>query len=139
MGGINQVTLAEARERARERRKVAKAGDDPSLHRDRQELTFKAAAEGFFTELQPTWRNQKHAETWIGSLRLYAFLRIGNHAPETIGPADVMAVLSPIWVVKHETARRVEQRFGTIFDWAKGAGHYQSENPVNGQRSPCQG
>lgn len=48
LGGINQVTLAEARERARERRKVAKPGDDPSLRRDRQELTFKAAAEGFF-------------------------------------------------------------------------------------------
>jgi len=41
-------------------------------------------------------------------------------------------VLSPIWIEKHETAKRLRQRISTIFDWAKGAGHYPHENPVNG-------
>jgi integrase len=29
-------------------------------------------------------------------------------------------------------ASRVKQRLSTVFDWAKGAGHYPHENPVNG-------
>ena len=40
--------------------------------------------------------------------------------------------LSPIWIEKHETATRLKQRLSTIFDWAKGGGHYPHENPVNG-------
>jgi integrase len=43
-----------------------------------------------------------------------------------------LGVLSPIWTEKHETAKRLKQRLGAIFDWAKGAGHYPHENPING-------
>jgi len=31
-----------------------------------------------------------------------------------------------------ETARRVRQRIGTVFDWAKAAGHRNGENPILG-------
>jgi integrase len=44
----------------------------------------------------------------------------------------VLRALEPIWTTKHDTANRVKQRLATIFDWAKGAGHYQQENPING-------
>lgn len=46
--------------------------------------------------------------------------------------ADVLNALTPIWTEKHETAKRLKQRLSTVFDWAKGAGHYPHENPVNG-------
>jgi hypothetical protein len=32
--------------------------------------------------------------------------------------ADVLAVLSPIWTEKPETAARVRQRIGTVMKWA---------------------
>jgi hypothetical protein len=44
----------------------------------------------------------------------------------------VLSVLSEIWTTKRETAKRLRQHMSTIFDWAKGAGHYPHENPVNG-------
>lgn len=56
----------------------------------------------------------------------------GARPIELVRTADVLRVLSPIWTEKHETAKRLRQRISTVFDWAKGAGHYPHENPVNG-------
>ena len=49
----------------------------------------------------------------------------------TIGQADVLAALEPIWLTKPETARRVRQRMSLIFDWARTAGHVTA-NPCDG-------
>ena len=62
----------------------------------------------------------------------HANRQFGDRPIVTVGTADVLKVLSPIWIEKHETAKRLRQRISTIFDWAKGAGHYPHENPVNG-------
>ena len=37
---------------------------------------------------------------------------------DTIGRADVLSVLTPIWTTIPETARRVRQRMRTVFRWA---------------------
>ena len=37
---------------------------------------------------------------------------------DTIGRTDVLAVLTPIWTTRRETARRVRQRTRTVFRWA---------------------
>ncbi len=68
----------------------------------------------------------------VGDSGKYAVPTFGNRPLETISTADCFNVLSPIWTEKHETAKRLKQRLATIFDWAKGAGHYPSENPING-------
>ena len=39
------------------------------------------------------------------------------------------AVLSPIWVEKAETARRVRQRIGTVMKWAIAQG-WRQDNPA---------
>lgn len=44
----------------------------------------------------------------------------------------MLRVLSPIWLEKPETARRVRQRIGTVLNWAKAAGHRSGDNPVEG-------
>ncbi|RYH01791.1 integrase [Salipiger sp. IMCC34102] len=65
-------------------------------------------------------------------MELHVLPLIGDRAIETIGPAEVLEVLAPIWNEKHDTARRIKQRISGVFDWAKTAGHYGAENPVNG-------
>jgi hypothetical protein len=45
---------------------------------------------------------------------------------------DGLRMLSPIWLAKPETARRVRQRVRTVLDWAKAAGYRAGENPVDG-------
>lgn len=132
IGSVALVSLAEAREKAQTLRKVAREGGDPDLVRRRQVLTFKEAAERVHHNLTPTWRSARHGEIWMAALERYAFPHFGSRPIETIGTADLLRALAPIWTEKHDTARRVKQRLAAVFDWAKGAGHYSSENPING-------
>jgi integrase len=131
-GSASLVPLAEAREKARAMRKVARDGGDPTGLRRRQGIDFAEAARTVHTNLRPTWRNAKHAETWLATVEAHAIPVFGIRPIDTVGTADLLLVLSPIWTVKHETAKRLKQRLAAIFDWAKGAGHYPHENPVNG-------
>ena len=132
LGSAALVTLAEAREKAQAMRKIARAGGDPDADRKRDTLTFWEAAQKVHANLLPTWKNAKHAETWLQTIRTHAKPKFGAKPIENVSTADVLSVLSPIWVEQHETAKRLKQRLSTIFDWAKGAGHYTHENPVNG-------
>lgn len=132
LGGISYVTLAEAREEAAKLRKISRTGGDPRVERKRESLTFSDAARRVHAALRPTWKNEKHAETWLATVETYVNPVFGARPIELVGTADVLRVLSPIWTEKHETAKRLRQRISTVFDWAKGAGHYPHENPVNG-------
>ena len=76
--------------------------------------------------------NPKHAAQWINTLVEYVFPALGERRVDHIDTPDVLKVLSPIWLTKPETARRVRQRIGTVLDWAKAAGFRAGENPVAG-------
>jgi len=132
LGAASLVSLAEARTKARAYRKIAREGGDPDTIRKRESLTFEEAARRVHAQLLPTWKNRKHAETWLATVENYAHPKFGKRPLHTIGTADILSVLSPIWTDKHETAKRLKQRLSTIFDWAKCAGQYPHENPVNG-------
>lgn len=133
LGSASLVSLAEAREKSQELRKIARSGGDPKASRDKARmLTFEEAARAKLKELEPTWKSAGHGKRWISSLEAYVFPFIGDRQIQTLGTADVLNALSPIWVSKNDTARRVKQRMSVIFDWAKGKGHYTCENPVNG-------
>jgi len=49
-----------------------------------------------------------------------------------ITSADVLSVLSPQWLDRPETARRVLQRLRVIFDWCKAQGYCAGDNPTEG-------
>jgi len=132
LGSATLVTLAEAREEARRLRKVARAGGDSETVRNRETLTFEDAAKSVHKKLQPTWSSPKHAAGWLTAVEAYAYPQFGKRPISKVGTPDILKVLEPIWTAKHETARRIMQRLSTIFDWAKVAGHYPFENPVNG-------
>lgn len=132
LGAASLVSLAEAREAARALRKLARAGEDPDTVRKREHLTFEEAALRVHKSLMPTWRNARTAQIWLGSMERFAFPTLAKRPIATIGTSDIHKVLEPIWTEKHDTATRVKQRLATIFDWAKGAGHFSHENPVNG-------
>ncbi len=135
LGGASLVSLAEAREKALAYRKTARNGGDPlAEHRKAQAIipTFAEAAELVHAEHKATWKNPKHAAQWIATLRTYANPHLGAKRVDQIETPDVLRALSPIWLTKSETARRVRQRIGTVLDWAKAAGHRSGENPVDG-------
>lgn len=92
-------------------------------------MTFEEAARKVHELHKPTWRNPKHAAQFIATLEAYAFPRLGRMKTPDVTSADVLAVLSPIWIEKAETARRVRQRIGTVMKWAIAQG-WRKDNPV---------
>lgn len=135
LGGLKIVSLAEARNLAMQYRRIARDGGDPLLERRNARRivpTFEAAALSVHGEHKATWRNAKHAAQWINTLTEYVFPLIGNRPVDQIDTPDLLRVLTPIWLTKPETARRVRQRVSTVLDWAKAAGHRSGDNPIAG-------
>ena len=132
LGSPELVTLAKAREVARENRRLAYEGQDPIQLRNeaRAVLTFEEAARMVHDLHKPTWRNDKHAAQFIATLETYAFPTMGRLRVSEVTSADVMGVLSPIWTTKAETARRVRQRIGTVLKWAMAKG-WRKDNPAD--------
>lgn len=132
LGSPPLVTLSQARDAAMENKRTARAGGDPL--RDKREaaavLTFEDAARKVHELHKPTWRNEKHAAQFISTLETYAFPRLGSMKVGDVAAADVLAVLSPIWTTKRETARRVKQRIGTVMKWAIAQG-WRHDNPAD--------
>ena len=46
------------------------------------------------------------------------FPRIGNRPVSEVASTDVLAVLTPIWHVKVQTAQRVRHRIRAVLEWA---------------------
>jgi integrase len=130
LGGADVVTLNQARERALEYRRMAKAGLNPRFNAAREIPCFEEIAKQVHIDRLPTWKNPKHGDQWINTLRDYAFPKIGRMPVDSIGQPEVLMCLSPIWTAKHETARRVAQRIKTVLDVAKSQGFRSGENPV---------
>ena len=135
LGSLQLVSLPEARKRAAANRLIARDGGDPIAQRrqaNRAVLTFKEATEAVHASHSKGWKNPKHRDQWINTLRDYAFEKIGAKRVNAVTTADVLQVLTPIWLEKPETARRVRQRMRAVLDWAKAAGHRDGDNPVEG-------
>lgn len=127
------LTLAQAREKARMGRELAKAGINPSLHwraEDRTIPSFQEAAKEYHAQISKGWRNGKHGDQWLATLKAYAFPVIGALPVDRIDARTIQRALTPIWLSKGETARRVRQRIGAVLDYAHGNGWRESEAPM---------
>ena len=138
LGSYPAVPLAEAREWAINNAKAIRNGLDPILEKRRaRELalaptipTFAEASQKVIESRRRTWRNHKHAAQWSSTLETYAYPIIGKTPVDRVTTSDILSVLTPIWVDKHETATRVRQRLGTIFDWVIAKG-WRLDNPAS--------
>src|SRR5262245_52841293 len=120
LGREGDLTLREAREKARKLRQLASEGVDPVEDRRRKRdeqradalsrTLFKDAAKEFIDLHSPTWKNAKHRAQWKSSLEAYAFRTLGSRPVLAIDGAAITEALSPIWTTKVETASRVKQR-----------------------------
>lgn len=136
------LTLAEAREKARIGRALAKAGLNPSRHwRESAQAaaqeenglrSFRDAAVDCHRHSKQGWRDGRHGPEWLSSLERHAFELIGAKPVSAIDAEDVMQVLLPIWLAKPETGRRVKQRIGAVLDYAHAKNWRAAEAPMRG-------
>lgn len=140
LGGYPDVTLAGARDSARNARAKIKEGIDPveDARQKRSELyaarasamTFSEAASAYIAVKEAEWRNDKHGQQWRNTLATYAEPIIGNILVRDIGQSHILKVLEPIWLEKTETAKRLRGRIESILDWARVRGYRDGENPA---------
>ena len=129
LGRYPYVSLAEARAKAFEYRKVALDGGDPVTLRADGVPTFARAAETVIALHAGRWKSSTTEEDWRSSLATYVLPAIGSMRVDEITTADVMNCLVPIWNTKADTARRVRQRVARVMKWAIAQG-YRQDNPA---------
>jgi integrase len=136
IGSARLIALAEARETAREWKRIARAGGDPQAERDaarRVAMPFEEAARQVWAaQIDANPGHPKAKRDWLRSLERSAFPVIGKLPVDGVTQADVLRVLAPIWIDKPVTAKRVRQRIATVLDWARTAGFRDGVNPCEG-------
>jgi len=140
IGGYPTVTLAQAKEKARQLREEVRNGQDPIQQRiavaselkakQASAITFQQAAEGYLATHGDTWRNAKHRAQWISTLTNYVYPVIGDLLIQDIAIEQVLSVLTPIWKTKNETASRIRGRIESVLDWAAARNYRSGENPA---------
>jgi integrase len=140
LGPYELVTLAEARAKARDARRLLLDKVDPiearrAQYRERLLETargkpFRECAEAYIASHEAGWRDPRSHRQWVRSLTSYVYPRFGDLPVAAIDTALVLAALEPIWRTKPETASRVRGRIESILDWARVRGYRTGENPA---------
>jgi integrase len=140
LGPVHTIGLAEAREKARDCRRMRLDGTDPIEAKNAAQqsqrleaakaMTFRQCAEAYIAAHKAGWRNPKHAAQWPSTLATYVNPVFGSLPVQAIDVGLVMRVLEPIWSTKPETAGRVRGRIESVLDWATARGYRQGGNPA---------
>lgn len=143
LGSLDRVSLADARNKARE--VIATLSDptnpvDPIAQRQAQRaevrlanakrMTFKQCAEALIEVKEKTWTNNKHGSQWHSTLTTHVYPLLGDLPVDAIDTPLVVKCLSAIWLKTNETARRVQGRIAATLDWATAHGFRQGDNPA---------
>ena len=140
LGSVQDVSLAEAREKAIECRRLKHNGIDPiearkTARREAQldaakTITFIDAADGYMDAHKSGWQNAKHTDQWRNTLQTYVYPIFGSVPVQSVDVGLIMKALDPIWSTKTETASRVRGRVEAILDWATARGYRKGDNPA---------
>ena len=140
LGPTHTVSLAEARQKALEARKLLIDGINPLAAKKQNRIaaalanakmmTFDQCANAYILAHKASWKNAKHADQWTNTLNTYASPVFGNLPVAEIDTGLVVKCLAPIWESKTETATRVRGRIESVLGWATTSGYRTGENPA---------
>lgn len=140
LGSYPEVSLQDARNRAREMKDKIRQGIDPVAERkstraalvmaQSRGLTFADAVDQCLESKLQQFKNEKHKKQWRSTLDTYAAPVIGKMLVADIEMQDVLRVLEPVWATKTETATRLRQRIEGVLSWATVKGHRTGDNPA---------
>lgn len=140
LGPLHTFTLEEARARARAARQRLLDGTDPLADRQSQQAaraleqsktkTFAECASEYFEVNERKWKNAKHRQQFLATLKHYAFPIIGKLPVSAVDTGLVLNVIKPIWESKTVTADRVRHRIEKVLSWASFHGLRKGDNPA---------
>lgn len=133
LGSAKLLTLADARDKAKDIRKAVKVEKRDVLAERKDEaaakITFREAAKTYHAENEAGWKSEVYTRQWLASLENYVFPKLGDLPTGGITAADIITVLTPIWQEIPETARQVRNRICAVLDYAHAKGWRSSEAP----------
>ena len=107
LGPTDLYSLAEARQKALEARKLVAEGVDPIEARQAKRsaaaiemdkgMTFRACAEAYINAHRSGWRNPKHAAQWPATLETYVYPHFGSLPVQAVDVGLVLKAVEPIW------------------------------------------
>jgi len=140
LGPCDIVSLADARDAARQYRLQKLNGIDPIDQRKREraalradqakKITFKEAGEKYIAQHKGSWESAKHAAQWTSTLKRLAYPVIGTLAVGDLDTPHILKILEPLWKKNPSTAGRLQQRIARVLDWARARGYRQGDNPA---------
>jgi integrase len=138
LGSADSVTLAQARDKAHEARKLVSEGVNPIEARRKAgkvlagKPTFGQIADALLVAKAPEWRNDKHRAQWKVTLAKYA-MPLRALPVDEVDTDAVLGVLQPLWQRTPETASRLRGRIETVLDAPRAKGHI-ARNEANPAR-----
>ena len=140
LGPASVITLAEARRKAVEYRRMLVNRIDPIEKRKTEHLqdalrraktiSFNECATTYVDTHRAEWKNAKHASQWETTLADYCGPVFGSMPVSAVDTSLVLKVLQPIWTEKAETASRLRARIEKVLDWAAVRGYRAGDNPA---------
>ena len=131
LGSLAALSLAEARDKAAEFRKLAKTGKNARVERDRGKVTIPTFAQALVAahgELAKGWIG-KTGDAFKASLEQYVVPKLGKHRVDAIGSAEVIAALAPVWTDKPALAKKLRVRIVQVLAFAKAHGWREAALP----------
>ena len=137
-GPYPKVGLKEARQKGLETLSQVYKGIDPFQAQMPSDCptsqpgcpTFDEFAFPYIDIMRPKWRNPKHAEQWVATVRHYASPVIGQTQLADIDTPQILKILEPMWHTKPEPASRLRGRLEKILSAAATRQYRQGINPA---------
>ncbi len=129
LGGIGDVSLSEARDKAEKWRKLAKDGQDPIRVRvaerraaNRSDTSFKSIGEKAFEARKAELKGDGTAGRWFSPIELHVLPKLGRIEVEQLDARDIQETLKPLWHTKADTARKAINRINVILKYGAAMG-----------------
>ncbi|MBT0664215.1 integrase arm-type DNA-binding domain-containing protein [Geobacter pelophilus] len=145
LGSYPSISLADARQRREDARKLLANGVDPGLIKKAQkaaqqeagENSFEVVAREWHAKFAPTW-SDSHAYWVIRRLEQYIFPSMGTRPIAELKAPEVLRLLRLIEDRTLETAHRVKFVLGQVFRYAVGSGRAERDPTADlkGQLAP---
>ena len=101
LGGFPVVSLSEARDKAYQNRKLARAGGDPLAEKRKAKVpTFREAAEKTFEANRARWRSEKTVKAWNQGMKKHVLPQLGPLRVDRVTREHVLRILTPMWTKK---------------------------------------